>query len=112
MEPWGILLLQEGRMVTDTAAARDDVAQWVQHFLDDLTVVRSANTVRAYGADVRRWIAFCEAMGIHPFEVRPRMAIEFIRQESERRSARTGASARAASSAGSRPSGSGMPTSP
>jgi site-specific recombinase XerD len=84
MERWGMLPLQEGRMVTDTAAARDDVAQWVQRFLDDLTVVRSANTVRAYGADVRRWIAFCAATGTHPFHVRPRTAIEFIREESER----------------------------
>src|SRR5947209_14579543 len=56
----------------------------MQRFLTDLSVVRSANTVRAYAADVQRWIAFCQARGTHPFEVRPRTAIEFIRQESER----------------------------
>ena len=54
--------------------------------LDDLTVVRSANTVRAHAADVHRWIAFCQAMDTQPFEVRPGIAIEFIRQESERAS--------------------------
>lgn len=70
--------------MTDTARVDDDVARWAQRFLDDLTVVRSANTVRAYAADVRRWITFCQAMDTHPFEVRPRMAIEFIRQETER----------------------------
>jgi len=71
-------------MVTDTAGSSDEVAGWMQRFLDDLAVVRSANTVRAYAADVQRWIAFCQTRDTHPFEVRPRMAIEFIRQESGR----------------------------
>lgn len=71
-------------MVTDTGQPGADVAQWVERFLDDLSVVRSANTVRGYRADVQRWIGFCQAMSVHPFDVRPRLAIEFIRQESER----------------------------
>ena len=71
-------------MVTDTAKPDDKLTRWTQRFLDDLAVVRSANTVRAYTADVRRWIAFCQTMDTDPFAVRPRLAIEFIRQESER----------------------------
>jgi hypothetical protein len=64
-------------MVTDTAAW-DDVVRWVQRFPDDLTVVRSADTVRAYAADVRRWVAFCQRMDTHPFAARPRLAIDAI----------------------------------
>lgn len=62
----------------------DQVARWTQRFLDDLAVVRSPHTVRAYAADVRRWIGFCAAEGVHPFTARPRLAIAFIRAERER----------------------------
>lgn len=71
-------------MVTDTAGPDTEVARWLERFRADLAAVRSANTVRAYAADIRRWIAFCQAIDTHPFAVRPRMAIEFIRQESAR----------------------------
>jgi hypothetical protein len=30
------------------------VTEWQRRFLEDLAVVRSPNTVRAYGADLRR----------------------------------------------------------
>ena len=36
------------------------VEEWQRRFLEDLAVVRSANTVRAYAADIRRWIHFCD----------------------------------------------------
>jgi integrase/recombinase XerD len=64
--------------------ADDVVVRWTQRFLDDLAVVRSANTVRAYRADIARWAAFCAASGVHPFQARPRTAIDFIRSERER----------------------------
>jgi site-specific recombinase XerD len=70
--------------MADTTAPGDVVAQWRQRFLDDLAVVRSANTVRAYGADIARWVAFCAARGVHPFQVGPRTTIDFIRCERER----------------------------
>lgn len=70
--------------MADAEAAGDVVARWTRRFLDDLAVVRSANTVRAYRADVARWVAFCAARGVHPFEARPRTAIDFIRSERER----------------------------
>ncbi len=58
--------------------------EWQRRFLEDLAVVRSANTVRAYAADLRRWIHFCDEFGIHPFVVRPRTAIAFVRAERDR----------------------------
>ncbi len=60
------------------------VTSWVQRFLSDLAVVRSANTVRAYGFDLRRWTAFCETLDVDPLRARPRTAIEFIRSERQR----------------------------
>src|SRR5207248_2216617 len=48
-----------------------DAEQWVRRFLDDLAVVRSANTVRAYGADIARWVAFCAAHGVHAIAGKP-----------------------------------------
>jgi len=60
------------------------VEEWQRRFLDDLAVVRSANTVRAYAADIRRWVTFCEAVGVHPFEARPRTTVAFVRAERER----------------------------
>src|SRR4030088_2765603 len=59
-------------------------SHWIHRFLDDLAVVRSDNTVRAYAFDLRRWAHFCLTMGIDPFLARPRTAIEFIRVESAR----------------------------
>ena len=43
------------------------VGLWVDRFLDDLAVVRSANTVRAYRHDLARWTAYCAQVGIDPF---------------------------------------------
>jgi site-specific recombinase XerC len=57
---------------------------WIQRFLDDMAVVRSANTVRAYAFDLRQWARFCKQQEIDPFRARPRTAIEFIRLERER----------------------------
>ena len=54
---------------------------WVERFLNDLAVIRSANTVRAYGFDLKRWTSFCDTLGISPLRARPRTAIEFIRIE-------------------------------
>src|SRR5216683_78259 len=62
----------------------DGTIYWIQRFLDDLSVVRSANTVRAYAFDLRRWTCFCQHLEIDPFEARPRAAIEFIRLERQR----------------------------
>jgi site-specific recombinase XerD len=62
----------------------EDRHPWVEQFLNDLAVVRSANTVRAYRGDLARWIAFCATSGIDPFRVGPRTAIDFIRSERER----------------------------
>lgn len=71
-------------MSIDVRLADEDVAKWVEKFLTDLAVVRSANTVRAYAADVERWLAFCKTTDIHPFQARPRTALDFIRTERER----------------------------
>src|SRR5882762_3216102 len=57
---------------------------WVQRFLDDIAVVRSANTLRAYAFDLHEWARFCQKQDIDPFRARPRTAIEFIRLERER----------------------------
>jgi site-specific recombinase XerD len=63
---------------------RRDAQYWVQRFLDDLAVVRSANTVRAYAGDLSRWLEFCRASGIDPFQASPRSAIGFVRTERQR----------------------------
>lgn len=63
---------------------RETAQQWVRRFLDDLAVVRSANTVRAYAADLQRWSTYCQAVGVDPLCARPRTAIAFIRAERER----------------------------
>ena len=63
---------------------RGCVADWLRWFLDDLAVVRSPNTVRAYAADVQRWTTFRQMLGVDPFGARPRTAIEFIRSERKR----------------------------
>jgi hypothetical protein len=55
-----------------------------QRFLGDLAVVRSANTVRAYAFDLKRWAWFCGKQEVDPFRARPRTAIEFIRADRER----------------------------
>jgi site-specific recombinase XerD len=57
---------------------------WVQHFLEDIAVVRTANTVRAYAFDLQRWTRFCQTLEIDPFRARPRIVIKFIRAERER----------------------------
>jgi site-specific recombinase XerD len=57
---------------------------WARRFLEDLSVVRSPNTVRAYHDDISRWTSFCESRAIDPMEVCPRHAVEFIRHERER----------------------------
>ena len=61
-----------------------DIDLWQRRFLEDLAVVRSANTMKAYAADLERWVAFCQAVAIHPFQARPRTTIHFVRAESER----------------------------
>jgi site-specific recombinase XerD len=58
--------------------------EWLHRFVDDMAVVRSAATVHAYAADVRRWISFCARLQVDPFRAGPRMAIAFIRCERER----------------------------
>lgn len=58
--------------------------QWLERFLQDLAVVRPANTVRAYRQDLERWLAFCATTDIFPLAVRPRQIIEFVRFERER----------------------------
>lgn len=60
------------------------IEDWVQSFVKDLGVIRSAATVLAYVSDVRRWISFCQDREVHPFRARPRVAIAFIRFERER----------------------------
>ena len=56
----------------------EEAQRWVEQFLRDLAVVRSANTVRAYQGDLARWIAFCTGAGIAPFAAHPRTALAFI----------------------------------
>jgi len=63
---------------------REEAPCWVQRFLDDLAVIRSANTVRAYRHDLTRWIDFCDATVRNPLRARPRDAIAFVRRERER----------------------------
>jgi site-specific recombinase XerD len=52
--------------------------------LDDLAILRSANTVRAYAFDLDRWVDFCRQQEIDAFRARPRLAIEFVRVERQR----------------------------
>ena len=59
--------------------------QWLERFLQDLAVVRPANTVRAYRQDLERWLAFCATIDFSPLAVRPRQVIEFVRFERERK---------------------------
>lgn len=59
--------------------------QWLRRFLEDLAVVRPANTVRAYRLDLERWLAFCASADILPLAVRPRQIIEFVRFERGRK---------------------------
>jgi integrase/recombinase XerC len=70
-----------GEQIADGAPVIED---WVRSFVEDLGVVRSAATVRAYVSDVRRWVSFCQDREVHPFRVGPRVAIAFIRFERER----------------------------
>jgi hypothetical protein len=62
----------------------DGVDDWLDRFVGDLAVIRSANTVRAYAADVQRWVTFCRMLCVDPFCARPTTAIAFIRAERER----------------------------
>jgi site-specific recombinase XerD len=68
---------------TPTDQTEATLQSWVQHFLDDLVVVRSANT-RAYAGDLGRWIAFCRNLHLDPLKAHPRTAISFVRAERER----------------------------
>ncbi len=61
-----------------------DTAGWIQRFLADLGVVRSANTVRAYRHDLSRWADFCRTVAVDPLQARPQDVIAFIRHERER----------------------------
>jgi site-specific recombinase XerD len=69
---------------TENEPRREEAQHWVERFLDDLAVVRSSNTVRAYWHDLARWIAFCSSARIDPLQVRPGDVIAFIRHERER----------------------------
>lgn len=71
--------LNQQPIATDSPAE-----QWLKRFLEDLAVVRPANTVRAYRQDLERWLAYCVTAGISPLAVRPREIIEFVRFERER----------------------------
>src|SRR3712207_2308569 len=57
---------------------------WLDRYLTDLAVVRSANTVRAYRDDLARWLAFCALVPVDPLRIRPHTVIAFIRHERER----------------------------
>lgn len=70
--------------------ASPEVEPWVERFLADLAVVRSANTVRAYRHDLARWTAFCRTSAVDPFGARPRDVIAFIRAERMRPNRRAG----------------------
>lgn len=66
------------------AAESVPATEWVTRFLDDLAVVRSPNTVRAYRHDLTRWLAFCAAAGVDALDARPRIALAFVRAERAR----------------------------
>lgn len=72
--------LNQQPIATDSSAE-----QWLRRFLEDLAVVRPANTVRAYRQDLERWLAYCATADISPLAVRPRQVIEFVRFERERK---------------------------
>lgn len=57
---------------------------WFDRFINDLSVVRPANTVRAYRQDLARWLAFCEAASLDALTARPTDIIRFVRAERER----------------------------
>lgn len=57
---------------------------WFDRFIEDLSVVRPANTVRAYRQDIARWLAFCASGDINALTARPTDIIRFIRAERER----------------------------
>ncbi|MGE3440434.1 MAG: tyrosine-type recombinase/integrase, partial [Blastocatellales bacterium] len=59
-------------------------SDWFGRFIKDLSVVRPANTVRAYRQDIARWLAFCESAGIDALTARPTDIIQFIRAKRER----------------------------
>ena len=63
---------------------QEGISRWVGRFLDDLSVVRSANTVRAYRHDLARWVGFCEVSGVNPLRALPSDVIGFVRAERER----------------------------
>lgn len=67
-----------------TLPAGHDAQGWLDRFLADLAVTRSANTVRAYRQDLARWLAFCRQEGVEPLAARPHSAIAFVRAERER----------------------------
>jgi integrase/recombinase XerD len=69
---------------TNNEQGHEEARPWVERFLDDLAVVRSTNTVRAYRHDLARWIEFCSSAGVDPLRVGPRVAIDFIRAERKR----------------------------
>lgn len=69
---------------TENEPGQEEAQRWVQRFLDDLAVVRSVNTVRAYRHDLARWIGFCCGTTTDPLCARPADVIAFIRHERER----------------------------
>src|SRR5262249_25334240 len=71
-------------MCESAGCVRGDDRYWVRRFLDDLAIVRSANTVRAYAADRGRWIGLCDASGVPPLRARPGTVFAFVRAERER----------------------------
>ncbi len=71
-------------MVAADNEGENEAVKWKERFLSDLSVLRAANTVRAYREDIERWLAFCAVTGVHPLQVGPRIAIAFVRSELER----------------------------
>src|SRR5262245_5294644 len=69
---------------SNTAEAPADALGWTHRFLEDLAVVRSANTVRAYAGDLARWLTFCTTTGVDPLRATPRAVIAFVRAERQR----------------------------
>lgn len=53
------------------AMGSNGATHWVERFLDDLGVIPSANTVRAYRQDLVRWVAFCASRGVGPLRGDP-----------------------------------------
>ncbi|MEQ1606463.1 MAG: tyrosine-type recombinase/integrase [Pyrinomonadaceae bacterium] len=67
-----------------TFAIDPEAKRWLNRFLQDLAVVRPANTVRAYRLDLERWLVFCVSIDILPLATRPGHIIDFIRFERQR----------------------------